>query len=135
MSPEKFKSTVRSSAFLSLFLLVLGAVSFAFSDVVFSFGKEIGLAARTAAAKETPEPRQTPQTPKKSPVNLLKTDEKPLGGANGKLIFGRTAHTPRMDGQIGSIEPAAGSTPNLLTGEHEFEPAWSPDGKKIVFIS
>ena len=129
MRTRKFKSTLRSSAFLLLFLFVLGAVSFAFPDVVLQVGKKIGLSAPTVTAQSTPEAL------KKSPPKQIKTSENPLGTAHGRLIFGRTAHTPQMDGQIGSIDAAAGSTPTPLTGEHEFEPAWSPDGKKIVFIS
>lgn len=133
MSIGKLRSTVRSSVFFSIILLVLGVVSFAFSDIVSSFDKEMGLSAKTVSAASTPEKR------KKSPFNLLKTDEKPLGGANGKLIFGSGVLDADFDdlenGLISSIEPAANSTPTVLAAPQNIEPAWSPDGKKIVFVS
>jgi hypothetical protein len=77
----------------------------------------------TPPATPTPTPTPTPSaTPNPGPTPIL-----PPGG-NGKIVFER-------DGRIFVMEADGANQTQLTTTALDSQPAWSPDGTKIAFMS
>lgn len=131
--------SARLTLFIFLALMFGGVGIFAFSGKVLSFGNDFVRVKSeetvSATAKDSEKIKITGEksVEEKSVENKLELTE----GESGKLIFGSGAVENFSDlyGSISNIEPAAGSEPNLLSYVNDIEPAWSPDGKKIVFVS
>ena len=73
----------------------------------------------------TPTPTQTP-TPTPIPT--------PLGGGTGRLAFSDESYLPGK-GQIYLVNNDGTGLTQLTTSGYDFNPAWSPDGRKIIFLS
>ncbi|HEY8562947.1 MAG TPA: CARDB domain-containing protein [Pyrinomonadaceae bacterium] len=133
MSQGKFPSYIRASAFLSLFLLVFGAISFAFPGAVFPVGAQAG-----APTENEKKPLAKPWLKKADSLTKPQNFGKSLlGGDSERLIYGSGSvqYFPSLNGNIYSVEPVGGATPEMMTIGDDIEPSFSPDGKKIVFIS
>jgi Tol biopolymer transport system component len=66
-------------------------------------------------------------------VVLVSPAQASFPGANGKIAF---VHSTASDAEIYTINPdGSGSTPLTSSPGANYSPAWSPDGKKIAFVS
>ncbi|MBS1793239.1 MAG: PD40 domain-containing protein [Acidobacteria bacterium] len=135
MSLNKSRLTVR----LVLAAVVLGTFAvfgLALSGNIASFESLFAAAARAQGSS----PAARPAPPKSDPETDKPAPDRPqnLGGTDGKIIFGTGAPTNALEygnGRISAIDPVPGSTAEVLSATKDLEPQWSPDGKKIVFIS
>ena len=158
MKNKRIKPFARINILLVLVLLFGGIGALAFSTEVLSFeniGRQI-LAGQSIFNVE----QKTSAAENKSDE-----DEKQLGGASGRLVFGQGYDEPilgrpdkdkadenvdnqrrsansgdgssvtSLDPRIFSRQPVSTSTNTQLTNLNEIEPSISPDGTKIVFIS
>lgn len=122
---------VRYFALTTLVLLVALAGTFAItgeSDPQTLIGKLADVVTRSAEASDS-KPQSTNEE-----KNDAKTDK--LGDANARLIYGMgelPLYFPDRRDRIWLHDPVNG--PYTLNSVNDFEPAWSPDGTKIAFIS
>lgn len=152
MASKKSGSFSKFYLFLAAVLLFAGG-AWAFSTeavslAVFSGAKAAAASIGVSANEKRIERRETVK-----PLADKENDEtKPLGGADGKLIYGHADAPPIIiarGGEEGSQgassdlmpfgifakEPNLAGAPQSLTGIEDFDPAWSPDGSRVAFVS
>lgn len=129
---------------ISLIVALSGVVSFAVSGGGFSFENIIAKVVR--AEKDSPKKDEKPSESKSKTErsdDAKQTSE--LGSTDGKIIFGRTnveiintfgkTENSTQRSRIFSREPLPAGASTELTDIEEYEPSYSPDGSKIVFVS
>ncbi len=134
MKRKSVKPFSRKNVVLICALLLGSAGTYAFSTQVFSFGTSIASAAESLVLDQAE--RSSGPIHRLASEERTEDDPKAALGANDKFVYGLgnlpLSFATRRD-KIFSLAP--GGSPQELANVNDFEPSWSPDGKKIVFVS
>jgi len=127
-----------------MFVALGGIVSFAVSGGRFSFER---LIANVVNAEKTASDK-TEKSPESQPKKEFSDNEKKASdpiGSEGKILFGRTnaevifgvgeTENSIQKPRIYTRDPHTSAVSTELTDIEEYEPSYSPDGTKIVFVS
>lgn len=140
MSFKRLPNSVRF--FVILFVLSAGSfLAMAYSGRVFSFAAQDAppLAKQSAETNSPAGEKTNPGTEKTGKIKFtsLENDALPFGAADDKLIFSVSYPETNINANsvILSKDPVLASSATELSGVRDLDPAWSPDGSKIVFVS